>query len=429
MKALISRKRIRPQRQASGLWGGRSALYLFVLALVLGCMLVCSSVITMPPEREQALPIPALSVDVGYPPPLSTPTPMPEEESAALAAATPSPVLEEESEPEPEPAPEPEYFIIAMMGDCILGSEHSAKGSYYAFETIVGSDYAYSFSLVRHLYEDADFVIVNLECTLTDYSVRQEKLFNFRGPPEYVNILVDGGVDFVALGNNHTIDYGSRGYDDTRETLSANGVGFAENGGWSLSVTDRGLTIGVFSMDFPTISDVEKAVAELKDAGAELIITALHWGEEGVYRPTESQKQLGRAAIDAGAHIVMGTHPHTLQPVEEYNGGVIYFSLANWVFGGNSNPLDKDSVIAKVIISRGVDGEISVFGMDNIPGSVSGSVSRNDYRPVPYDIGTVEYERVLSKLSGTFDGPDIGTSYREETLDSGDEDAANQPDG
>ena len=107
----------------------------------------------------------------------------------------------------------------------------------------------------------------------------------------------------------------------------------------------------------------------------------------------------------------MGTHPHTLQELEEYNGGYIYYSLANWTFGGHTNPRDKDSVIAKVTVMRDVDGEISVVGVENIPCSVSGSTTVNDYRPVPYEAGSEEYIRTLSKLDGSFTGPDLVVSY------------------
>ena len=69
----------------------------------------------------------------------------------------------------------------------------------------------------------------------------------------------------------------------------------------------------------------------------------MHWGLEGSYRVTESQKQLGRAAIDAGADIVYGSHPHVLQQIDEYNGGYIVNSLGNWSFGGNTAPRDRDA--------------------------------------------------------------------------------------
>ena len=316
-----------------------------------------------------------------------------------------------DSTAEPAPGQFSEYFAIVMMGDCAIASDHLMKGSAYAYENVVKDDYAYPFSIVKPLYEGADFVIVNLECVISDYNVPQEKAYRLRAPPEYVNILLEGGIDFVTLGNNHTMDYGQKGYTDTQEILSDNGIGFARNGGWSLFVTESGLTIGVYSKNLASDADVKKAASDLKNAGAELIIMALHWGDEGSYRTTSWQKQVGHAAIDAGAHIVMGTHPHTLQELEEYHGGFIYYSLANWTFGANTNPRDKDSVLAKVTVKRDIGGEISVIGTENIPFSVSGSKTINDYRPTPYELDSEDFQRTLSKLSGTFTGPDLDVSY------------------
>ena len=325
--------------------------------------------------------------------------------------------LEPESETEPEPVsepesePEPEFFTIAMMGDCTFASEHNARSGSQAYEKIIGDNYAYPFSGVKHLYENADFVMVNLECAISDSDVRAETSFHFRAEPKYVNILLEGGIDFVALGNNHTLDYGQKGYEDTQEILLENGIGYAPNGGWNLFTTDSDLVIGVYSRNFPNDTEVVRAVEQMREAGAQLIIMALHWGDEGSYRANSWQSAIGRAAIDAGAHIIMGTHPHTLQKLEEYNGGYIYYSLGNWSFGGHTNPRDKDSVIAMVNIMRDLDGSLSIIGVDNIPCSVSGSTTINDYRPVPYELESLEYERTLSKLDGSFTGPDLVVSY------------------
>ena len=387
-------------------------LNLLILALVFACALVGSSVMVTPPEREPGFELPPIADSIELPstqPPESAYIPDTEADAEDELDEEPDPQQEQEQEPEPEPGPE--YFTIAMMGDCTLGADHSAKGNAYAFESIVGDNYAYPFSIAKPLYEDASFVIVNLECAMTDYNVPSSNLFNMRAPAEYVNILLEGGVDFVALGNNHTMDFGQRGYAETQETLLSNRIGFAPNGGWNLFIAEGGLTIGVYSKNMANEADVIKAAEELKSAGAEVIIMALHWGDEGSYRPTEGQKQVGRTAIDAGAHIIMGTHPHTLQPVELYNGGIIYYSIGNWSFGGHTNPRDKDSIIAKVTIMRDLDGAISISGMENIPCSVSGVAEFNDYRPVPYEVGTEEFARTMSKLDGSFTGPNLVVSY------------------
>ena len=406
---------------------GHILINALILIFILVCAVIGSSVqiLATKPEPEPEPPSSPSEQASTRPLPVLSPEPEPEfvDEPNEEPEQDPTP------EPEPDPEPTPEYFTIAMMGDCSLASEHNAKGNAYSYENTVGDDYAYPFSIVKPIYADADFVIVNLECVLSDYDVPQNKTFRIRAPPEYVNILVEGGVDFVTLGNNHTFDYGQRGYDDTMEILRESGVGFAPDNGWDLFTTANGLTIGVYSKNTVSESDVKRAASEMKDAGAELIIMALHWGDEGSYHPTATQKQIGRAAIDAGANIVMGTHPHTLQEVELYNDGYIYYSLGNWSFGGHTNPRDKDSIIAKLTVMRDLDGEISVVGMENIPCSVSGSSTVNDYRPVPYDPGSEEFDRTLSKLDNTFTGPNLLVSYEEIQPDStGDQSDGDEPD-
>ena len=319
--------------------------------------------------------------------------------------ANPKTDMEEEAEFEPKPEPGPEYFTIAMMGDCALATEHNSKTKSNSYESVIGDNYAYPFSNVRDVYLEDDFVIVNLECAITEYNIPREKAYRLRADPKYVSILLEGGIHFAATGNNHTMDYGAQGYEETLQILEVNGVGFAPNGGWNLHTTDSGLVIGVYSKNFPSMADVKKGVGELRDAGAELIITALHWGDEGSYKANSDQKLVAHAAIDTGAHIVMGTHPHVLQEMEIYDGGYIWYSLANWTFGANFNPVDKDTVIAKVIVMRDTDGLISLVSAENIPCSISSVKTHNDYKPTPYEPNSPEYDRVMSKLAGIFAQP------------------------
>ena len=152
----------------------------------------------------------------------------------------------------------------------------------------------------------------------------------------------------------------------------------------------------------------------------------MHWGLEGSYRVTESQKQLGRAAIDAGADIVYGSHPHVLQQIDEYNGGYIVNSLGNWSFGGNTAPRDRDTAIVQFTVKRDVDGSVSVEGWEAIPCCLSSTPGVNDYRPEPYAEGSEEYERTMSKLLGSFTGPDLVVDYSDYHKDEASE-TSSQP--
>ena len=157
--------------------------------------------------------------------------------------------------------------------------------------------------------------------------------------------------------------------------------------------------------------DAATGIAALKEAGAEFIIAALHWGDEGAYDVNALQLEQGHAAIDAGADVVYGSHPHTLQPIEVYNDHYIFYSMGNWSFGGNTNPRDKDTVIAKLEVTRDGDGSVSVTNLKLIPCASSGVVDGNNYQPVPYEEGSEEYERTISKLEGSFTGANLTIPY------------------
>ena len=145
----------------------------------------------------------------------------------------------------------------------------------------------------------------------------------------------------------------------------------------------------------------------LKEQNCDLIIFAPHWGVEGAYHPTAQQTKLGHAAIDAGADIVWGCHPHVLQNVEEYNGGIIYYSLGNFSFGGNGYPRDYDTALLQQEVIRSADGTVSLGELTMIPASVSSVPERNNYQPTPYESGTDGYARVIQKLDGSWTGANL----------------------
>jgi poly-gamma-glutamate synthesis protein (capsule biosynthesis protein) len=126
-----------------------------------------------------------------------------------------------------------------------------------------------------------------------------------------------------------------------------------------------------------------------------LVIVSFHWGVEGLNRPIDEQIQLGRAAVDAGADLVLGHHPHVLQGIETYKGKHIVYSLGNFVFGGHSNPADKDSIIYQATFAL-KEGRVEPAGSTIIPVRISSVTDRNDYRPVILEGG--ERERVLTRL-------------------------------
>jgi len=220
-------------------------------------------------------------------------------------------------------------------------------------------------------------------------------------------------VEFVSYSNNHILDYGQNGYNETIAALEAAGLPYVERDDAVLYTTESGLTIGVYAGLFWGFNEADMIadIKALREAGAELVIASLHWGDEGKYRPIAQQEHLGKVAIDAGADIVYGHHPHVLQRIEEYNDGIIFYSLGNFSFGGNTNPRDKDTVIVQQEIIRNLDGTISLGETTLLPCCVSSKMDINTYQPTLYEEGTEEYNRVLSKLDGSFTGPDLVVNY------------------
>jgi hypothetical protein len=323
-----------------------------------------------------------------------------------LPAQTPSP--SPSPSPSPTPEPTPELFTLSMVGDCTLSSSQYNDD----FERVLNGDLSWPFSGTVRYFDHDSLTIANLECSFSDEALRGSVTFQFCAPASHAQILTLGGVDFVTLANNHTDDFGAQGLSDTEAALDAAGVRWAAPDGTCVLRTADGLTVGLYALPWiGTEAQVRAGVAALKAQAPDLIVCCMHWGLEGSYRVTEGQAALGRAAIDAGADIVYGSHPHVLQKVEEYGGGYIFNSLGNWSFGGNTAPRDRDTAILQVTVKRDTDGTVTLEGWKAIPCCLSGTAGINDYRPVPYAEDSEEYARAMSKLDGTWTGADLTIDY------------------
>jgi len=350
------------------------------------------------PSAQPERPVPATDAPQG---PKETVT-IPE---ATLPADTPA------SAPTPTPAPEPERYVFHFVGDCTLASDAYHQGGPDGYDTVINGDYAYPFAKTVQYFAEDDFTFANLECALTTSTAAAAKTFVYKAGAEYAQIMTLGGVEFVSLANNHVLDYGQAGYADTKAAVEAVGLGYAGRDEWALYETERGLVIGVYAVSFGTADQIKKGVQAVRDAGAEFVIAALHFGTEGSYRVNAEQITMAHAAVDAGADFVYGSHSHTLQPVEEYKGRWIYYSMGNWTFGGNTNPRDKDTFILRLTVERADDGSVAVLEREHIPCACSGETNRNNYQPVPYEKDSEQWKRVLSKLDGSFNGADLSIGY------------------
>ncbi|MEP7121095.1 MAG: CapA family protein [Byssovorax sp.] len=306
---------------------------------------------------------------------------------------------------------------MSAVGDCTLGGDTRVASAVGPFDAAIaehGGDFRYPFSGVLSLLQDDDVTIANLEGTLTaSFEPEGDVPFHFRGKPEYAAILREGSVEVVNLANNHSHDFGARGYQDTLRALGAVGVGAA---GYELVDTRTVKGIEVHNLGFTggdpaMVARVRAAVAARKAPG-NLVIVSFHWGLEGLHEVIDVQRALGRAAIDAGADLVIGTHPHVIQGIETYRGRRIVYSLGNFVFGGNVNPADKEAIVYRASFTL-LDGQMTPSSEEIVPVRITTSRGRNDFRPVA--LAGEERASALSRVAFYSEGLD-GAKIRNKAL-------------
>ena len=293
-------------------------------------------------------------------------------------------------------------FTISAVGDCTFGTDENFayEGSLPAKYDEVG-DFNYFFENVKSVFEEDDLTIVNFEGTLTDSTTREDKQFAFKADKSYAEILTDGFVEAANLANNHSKDYGEQSYNDTMDALDEAGI---TNFGYDRVAIKKvkGIKVGlvgtyVLADGLGVKDSMEKNIQDLKDEGAQVIIASFHWGEEKAEYPNDVQVELAHAAIDAGADLVLGHHPHVLQGIEQYKGKNIVYSLGNFCFGGNMYPSDMDTMIFQQTFTL-KGGKLQEDNVTNIiPCSISSVEDYNNYQPTPA-AGEKETE-ILNKIT------------------------------
>ena len=387
-----------------------------VLLIVLSVLLVAEiGLVVLLNSRQNEMPVQMQAIETQAPTePAATEAPTQATEEPATEVPETEMPTETEAPTEP-PATEPkeQHYTLSFAGDCTFGSISSNWNNSNHFIKTIGENYDYPFDNVRHILENDDFTIINLEGPLTDStSGAASKRFSFRGPTAYVQIMTGSSVEAVTLANNHAEDYGKSGYDSTKKVLEESGITYVEKNKTAMYTTEKGLKIGLYAGTFDfSESSIKNGIAQLRKDGAEIVICAFHWGIEGSYRPNSSQQKFAKFAIDAGADVVYGHHPHVLQKIETYKDKYIFYSLSNFSFGGAALPGDYDTALVQLDVVRDENGKVSLGELTIIPCSISSSTKQNNFQPTPLEEGTDRYNRVLSKLDGSFNGPDLVVDY------------------
>lgn len=294
----------------------------------------------------------------------------------------------------------PVSITISAAGDCTLGTDENFDQSRSLNAYYDENGPAYFLQSVKPVFEADDLTIVNMEGTLTESTSRMDKTFAFKGPADYTKILTEGSVEAANLANNHSRDYGEQSYTDTIAALDAAGIvnfGYDRTAVMDVNGVKVGL-VGTYELA-EGMGCEEEMIANIKaveDQGAQIVIVSFHWGIERENYPDETQVSLAHSAIDHGADLVLGHHPHVLQGIEVYNGKNIVYSLGNFCFGGNSNPSDKDTMIFQQTFTV-QNGELVEDNVTNvIPCSLSSESGRNTYQPTPLE--GEEKDRVMAKI-------------------------------
>ncbi len=315
-------------------------------------------------------------------------------------------VSERERKDQSQPEESREAVItLSFTGDCTLGTDANFNRSTSLPAYYDANGPKYFMENVRDIFEADDLTVVNMEGTLTESSTRAAKKFAFKGDPSYTQILSSSSVEAANLANNHSHDYGEASYTDTIEALEGADIrtfGYDETVIKDVKGVKVGLT-GIYELadHLGREEQVKTNIQQLRDQGAEIVVCSFHWGIEREARPNSTQVTLAHLAIDSGADLVIGHHPHVLQGIEKYHGKTIAYSLGNFCFGGNSNPGDKDTMILQQTFTV-IDGVVEKESLKTIPCSLSSVSSHNDYRPTPAE-GT-EAERIAEKIRTRSEG-------------------------
>ena len=291
-------------------------------------------------------------------------------------------------------------ITITCTGDMTIGGDNYHKKGKKFYDELEKNNNNISFTManVRDIFKHDDLTLVNFEGTLTDRKTvpdnKKGNQFLFNISPSYVTVLSDNYIEAVSLENNHVYDHGEEGYEDTIQALREAGI-----------VYSNSKQIGVFSIDGISVAMLsylcidrydkpvdgyaslyEKVAADIQYTKQmyPIVIVSFHWGNELDYTPTERQKKMGRLAVDSGADLVIGHHSHRINPIEEYNGVYICYSLGNFCFSGNDKPSDMNSYLFQTRFKISKDGEtITNTGFRIIPIRITSLKDKNNYVPTP----------------------------------------------
>lgn len=297
---------------------------------------------------------------------------------------------------------------LSFAGDMILACQldSTTAGSFNEYTNKYPA--SYFLQEVKPVFDADDFTIVNLENVLTDRALTPitkdyDPAFWFKAKASNIEILTAGGVEAVSLNNNHTMDYGQAGYDDTRATAinagltvgDKNGIMYLEKEDFKIAVVCVGLW-GSYSTS-SALNLLEQAKQQ-----SDYQVILFHGGTEKLHTPEQWKIIAAHTLADNGADLIVGGHPHVLQPREVYNGVEIVYSIGNFCYGGARRP-ENATIIYQMTLTVGQDKTVKSQISEMIPCYVyTGSV--NNYQPALIEDGAAK-QQVLDFMDGKINSP------------------------
>ncbi len=314
---------------------------------------------------------------------------------------------------------------LTFTGDCTLGSQEFRRGQPDSLDAFAAREgYDYFFANFRDMFSADDCTVVNLEGVLSNTASGESssKTYCFRGPTDFVNILTGSSIEVAGIANNHIMDYSTIGFRKTMATLDDAGVAWIRALDCYVLEKD-GIRVAVFATDYSIVNTqgerVLRKMREMKANGeANAIAVIFHNGNEYDAKHTDLQERKAAEYIENGADLVIMHHPHVVQGITVKNNRSVFYSLGNFVFGGNKDIKEKQyrntarittSLYTLVVQARlrfRDDGTYLGQQMIVYPGYTSGDAPRNNYQPRRVTVEETEPIMDAIRFDSSMDIPD-----------------------
>lgn len=303
---------------------------------------------------------------------------------------------------------------LSFVGDCLCATDENTSYENCFNDVAKAKNPSYFLEKVNSYFLNDDFTIADCENVYSDskklkvsdkgqYADPNVRAFWFKSPAKNAKILLAGGIDMVSISNNHINDYGLEGHEDTRKALDAANVKWGEEGK-IVYFEKHNFKIAVICVSMygdyvlPTIQSALKKAEKKSDYQ----IIYFHGGTEGLHEPESWKVNACHTLIDSGADLIIGDHPHVLQPLEKYKNKTIIYSMGNFIFGGNRHPENR-TIIYQHTITLTSNNKVSKETGDIIPCYVY-TGDTNNWQPAQIKDKATK-KKVLSFMNGKRKSP------------------------